>query len=1088
MPTLDSSVDNSEPSAELPPDVNSDVRLPINWNTNVVNFISNCGHPGLVRRTSFGACHAPDRASNFWQQHRRNLSAATTVGVCRIPETPDASSKHPYSVFFNMYPQSNNFNSYYKPNYSRQKLFGHARNISDPTSGWECYRVDVKPSIGPQLPELPVLPLLQTSQRHSTTFPDDYSAELKSQTSPYVPSWQGPYSWEEIDGLKKPVEITQEKEKSHRIIPPDEQCLLVCLQPFATPVTVLIGLFGIMFIQTMVISGLISSMLTTLERRFNFTTRQVGYIFSCFEGSGVITTVVISFLNGQRTNRLRTVGITTLLLSLGFALFALPHFLIGPYNPDNLSSDSSPSLRSNSSLSSLIHLILPSFRSSNLSFTNGTTPAIVRPAMITQTLYTLGTKSPNLYSGQSSTAEPLLRGASQNPVHTLALSIFCIAMVLAGVGASPLHVLAPTYLWDNLSNKQYPIYSALFYSAGGLGPACGFLAGAGFLSIYIDFPVALPRRGLDRNKPLWLGAWWLGMLVCAAITFLVALPVIAFPKRLADKAVTSDTEIPAEANDDDKDDEKSKSACISRIGGRQNECEKAKSLDRKINSNDNHYDTKIWSNRVGPVSLLQTADNRATSESAISMRAYLKMGRFEGSEPQLGRTKSLTCTPAKRCETVTVTLVHSSFTSVLSTIGKRVRSAVVVPSSLTGVLTGALLMRHYRPSIDRTLAGVSIVIGVTVFTTISLMLIGCPSNRVAGLTATYDGKPWPWMYGPARLMPPNLTAACNIHSSSSLDRYYNQKRNIYACSFSHFHPVCWKRSKLVEETDLPLGVKGPGPSHLTFFNPCFAGCESDVVQKNYHSGTLVEDFTQCRCLGKTFLNPSGNRLVGINGTVYDYSHVTSGRCPADCPQYSAFLAILFLHILCTGMLQNPSNVTTLSCVSPEDSSVALGLQIFFLRTLAYIPAPIYFGQLFDLVCQYRLVGGDRSAGAIYRSSDNRQTQIGACLQYNLEGLPLVWLGMVLALKLISLTGSTLTWKAARYRASKSQQHPKSAATSAPADLIPTHSQCPPSPVHLNSYPRTEFKKELTQITELGATTPSDSTAVCHPEFRDPPQV
>lgn len=67
--------------------------------------------------------------------------------------------------------------------------------------------------------------------------------------------------------------------------------------------------------------------------------------------------------------------------------------------------------------------------------------------------------------------------------------------------------------------------------------------------------------------------------------------------------------------------------------------------------------------------------------------------------------------------------------------------AVVVPSSLAGVLSGAMIMRHYRPRIDRTLAGVSVLICGTVLTTVSLMLISCPGNRVAGVTATYSGEP-----------------------------------------------------------------------------------------------------------------------------------------------------------------------------------------------------------------------------------------------------------------------------------------------------------------------------------------------------------
>lgn len=37
------------------------------------------------------------------------------------------------------------------------------------------------------------------------------------------------------------------------------------------------------------------------------------------------------------------------------------------------------------------------------------------------------------------------------------------------------------------------------------------------------------------------------------------------------------------------------------------------------------------------------------------------------------------------------------------------------------------------------------------------------------------------------------------------------------------------------------------------------------------------------------------------------------------------------------------------------------------------------------------------------------TTAGGCLEYNLEGLPFIWLGTVCVLKIISLIGSTITW-------------------------------------------------------------------------------
>lgn len=68
------------------------------------------------------------------------------------------------------------------------------------------------------------------------------------------------------------------------------------------------------------------------------------------------------------------------------------------------------------------------------------------------------------------------------------------------------------------------------------------------------------------------------------------------------------------------------------------------------------------------------------------------------------------------------------------------KGAVVVPSAVLGVLTGALLMRHFRPSITQTLLSSLIPLFATLATVLILMLgLNCSANQMAGVTATYDG-------------------------------------------------------------------------------------------------------------------------------------------------------------------------------------------------------------------------------------------------------------------------------------------------------------------------------------------------------------
>jgi len=48
--------------------------------------------------------------------------------------------------------------------------------------------------------------------------------------------------------------------------------------------------------------------------------------------------------------------------------------------------------------------------------------------------------------------------------------------------------------------------------------------------------------GLDKRDPRWIGAWWLGFVICAVGFAVTSLPVLLFPSKLthADRSTTED--------------------------------------------------------------------------------------------------------------------------------------------------------------------------------------------------------------------------------------------------------------------------------------------------------------------------------------------------------------------------------------------------------------------------------------------------------------------------------------------------------------------------------------------------------------------
>ncbi|KAM7399411.1 hypothetical protein PAMP_018684 [Pampus punctatissimus] len=75
------------------------------------------------------------------------------------------------------------------------------------------------------------------------------------------------------------------------------------------------------------------------------------------------------------------------------------------------------------------------------------------------------------------------------------------------------------------------------------------------------------------------------------------------------------------------------------------------------------------------------------------------------------------------------------------------------------------------------------------------------------------------------------------------------------------------------------------------------------------------------------------------------------------------------------------------CIKPQLKSLALGFHALATRTLAGIPAPIYFGAIIDTTC---LKWGQKKCGGI-----------GACRIYNTTAYRIAYLGLTLSLRTIS---------------------------------------------------------------------------------------
>ncbi|XP_076424320.1 solute carrier organic anion transporter family member 1A4-like isoform X3 [Peromyscus maniculatus bairdii] len=218
-----------------------------------------------------------------------------------------------------------------------------------------------------------------------------------------------------------------------------------------------------------------------------------------FQDEGNLLLVIFVSYFGTKLHRPIVIGVGCAVMGLGCFLISLPHFLMGRYDYEKTISPAS-NLSSNSFLCS--------------------------------------------GDGTQTLTPPHDPKECVKEVKSLMWIYVMIGNLIRGIGETPIMPLGISYIEDFAKSENSPLYIGILETGKIVGPLIGLLLASFCATIYVDTgSVNTDDLTITPTDTRWVGAWWIGFLICAGVNVLTSIPFFFFPKTLQKKRLKVNVDV-----------------------------------------------------------------------------------------------------------------------------------------------------------------------------------------------------------------------------------------------------------------------------------------------------------------------------------------------------------------------------------------------------------------------------------------------------------------------------------------------------------------------------------------------------------------